>query len=346
MSLRGAISGFGEVAAQAHLAGWRTRPGVNIVAIHDPVSARRHHAINLIPNIRVYDNLELMLEGEALDFIDIASPPLFHAATARAALEAGAHVLVEKPLCLEPAEFDQLYALADRQSRLLMCVHNWRFAPAYRCSQELIAAGRLGDLRYLELHRLRTEPAGGVGSTGVGGERWRLDPKTGGGILIDHGWHAFYLAQWLMGGDPPIAVAARLGIREGTTVDDLADLRIDFPGDRMAHIHLSWRAPVRRTSAMIYGSNGIAEIESDRVVMHLRSGAAENFSVADAPDDSYHSAWFAGVAAEFEQALAEGNDGSLARQNRSQARSALGLLSLAIESSAAGGSTISLDQFV
>ena len=82
MILRGAISGFGEVAAQAHLAGWRTRPEVSIVAIHDPVSERRHHAMRLIPNIRVYDDLELMLDGERLDFVDVASPPAYHAATA------------------------------------------------------------------------------------------------------------------------------------------------------------------------------------------------------------------------------------------------------------------------
>lgn len=77
MTLRGAISGFGAVAARAHLPGWLSRPGVSIVAIHDPVAARRHHAINLIKNVRVYDDLELMLDGEALDFLDIASPRLF-----------------------------------------------------------------------------------------------------------------------------------------------------------------------------------------------------------------------------------------------------------------------------
>jgi predicted dehydrogenase len=103
--LRGAISGFGEVAARGHLAGWSARPGVQIVAIHDPVAARRHAAINLLRNIRVYDNLELMLDGERLDFVDIASPPAYHAAAARLALAAGVNVLVEKPLCLTRGEF-------------------------------------------------------------------------------------------------------------------------------------------------------------------------------------------------------------------------------------------------
>src|SRR5689334_17686527 len=99
--LRGAISGFGEVAARAHLAGWASRSDLAIVAVHDPIAARRHAAINLIRNIRVYDDLELMLDGEKLDFVDIASPPAFHAAAAQLVLRAGVHVLIEKPLCLE-----------------------------------------------------------------------------------------------------------------------------------------------------------------------------------------------------------------------------------------------------
>src|ERR1700687_4352221 len=96
--LRGTISGFGEVAARAHLAGWRTRENVAIGAIHDPVSERRHEAIRLIKNVRVYDDLELMLDGEAPDFVDVCSPPGLHHTAARAALGGGARVLGDKPL--------------------------------------------------------------------------------------------------------------------------------------------------------------------------------------------------------------------------------------------------------
>src|ERR1700691_3393931 len=125
--LRGAISGFGEVAARAHLAGWQTREAVSITAIHDPISERRHLALRLIKGVRVYDDLELMLDGEAPDFVDIASPPGFHAESVRLALNAGAHVLVEKPSCLNLSEFDELAALAAKRGRVLMCVHNWKY---------------------------------------------------------------------------------------------------------------------------------------------------------------------------------------------------------------------------
>jgi predicted dehydrogenase len=339
--LRGAISGFGEVAAQAHLAGWLTRPEIAIVAIHDPVAARRHMAINLLRHVRVYDDLDLMLDGEALDFVDIASPPAFHVAAARNALAAGAHVLVEKPACLIGTELAELEALAAERSRILMCVHNWKHAPAYRRAHELIAAGRLGDLRFLSLVRLRSGPAG-VGGAG-GGEPWRLNPKSGGGILIDHGWHVFYLMHWLMGGVAPPGISALLGKSDRLSLDDLADLRIEFPNGRLAHAHLSWRSPARRTSAVIYGANAMLEIERNRMVLTERSGGTqEDLSVSDIPDDSYHAAWFAGVAIDFERAIAEGCDGVTVCENRDEVRAAVALTEASARSAEASGTRISI----
>jgi predicted dehydrogenase len=339
MSLRGAISGFGDVAAQAHLAGWRTRPDVSIVAIHDPVVERRHQALRLIRNVRVYDDLELMLDGERLDFVDVASPPAFHAAAARMALEGGVHVLVEKPLCLNAGEFDELRAAASSRRRVLMCVHNWKHAAAYRVAHELVSAGRLGKVRYLALDRLRTAPAGV--SAGTGG-RWRLGAESGGGILADHGWHVFYLMRWLMGGSDPAAISAWLGTDADALVESVADLRVIFPGERIASAHLSWRSPVRRTRAMIYGSEAALEIEGERIILTARSGTGEDFSSSGETDDSYHSAWFAGMAAEFERAVGEGADSPLAAENLAEARAAYSMTQAARESYLQGSRAVKL----
>ena len=334
MKLRGVISGFGEVAARGHLPGWLTRNGVSIVAIQDPVGERRQAAMRLLKGARVYDDLGLMLDGEAPDFVDIASPPAFHPKAIRMALEAGLHVLCEKPLCLEPSELEDLAQLAEQRSRVLMCVHNWKHSPPFMVARHAIAAGRLGALRFISLDRLRTEPAGGAG-------KWRSERACGGGILIDHGWHAFYLVQSLMGGDAPQSVSAYLAHNEGGDLDDLADLRVVFPGERVARLHLSWRAPVRRTYTALYGEKAILEIEGDRVVLTERSGAVENLSVKDAPDDSYHSAWFSGVADDFERAIA-GPERTAGLRNLAEARSALRLIVAARESAAAGGAPVSL----
>lgn len=328
--LRGAISGFGEVAARAHLPGWRTRDGVSINVVHDPISERRHEAIRLIKNVRVYDDLELMLDGEAPDFVDIASPPGMHHEAARTALSAGAHVLVEKPLALTLAQFDELAALAAEKKRVLMCVHNWKYARAYAAARRAIERGTLGAIRFISLDRLRTEPAGAGGA----GAKWRASAASGGGILIDHGWHVFYLVHWILGGPPPVSISTRLESPAGSDVDDVADIRVRFANGALGRAHLSWRAPVRRTSAVIYGERAAIEIEGNRVTLTDRSGRTEDISVADLPDDSYHSTWFSGAADEFERAVAaEGTDSPVAIRNQTEARVALMLIEAARRSS-------------
>lgn len=321
MKLRGAISGFGEVAAKAHLAGWRTRENVTLGVIHDPVAERRHEAIRLIKNVRVYDDLELMLDGEAPDFVDIASPPALHGAAARTALNAGAHVLVEKPLSLSLAEFDEVAAVARARQRVLMCVHNWKFAPAYALARALVDEGRIGPVRSVSFERLRVEPAG----TGGPGAVWRTKGSSGGGILIDHGWHVFYLMQWLLRGESPRAVAATLFTNpEG--VEETAEVQVTFGAGQSARASLTWRAGRRRTHATLVGTNGSLEISSERLLLTEGQRPSEEFLVPDIADDSYHSAWFSGVAAAFESAISEGPGSAIARANLVEARTALAVI--------------------
>jgi predicted dehydrogenase len=308
---------------------------VEIVAIHEPVAARRQAALRAIKNIRVYEDLDLMLTGEAPDFVDIASPPAYHPGAARAALEAGAHVLVEKPLCLNTRELSDLRALAASKARLLICVHNWKHSPVYRRAFEEVSAGRLGTPRYCALSRLRTQQAGGA--------PWRIDPVIGGGgILIDHGWHVFYLMQWLMGERAPLSVTARLGIFPPGLVDEVADLTITYPGGVLGYIHLSWRAPARRTSALIYGDEGLLQIEENAITLICRSGASEVLTIAEEHDNSYHPAWFAALAQEFERAIAQGPQGQIALCNERETAGALAMLEAAKASHAVGGAPVML----
>jgi predicted dehydrogenase len=304
------------------------------VAIHEPIATRRQAALRAIRHIRVYEDLDLLLSGESPDFVDIASPPAYHADAAAAALEAGAHVLVEKPLCLNAGDFDHLCSLAASKKRLLFCVHNWKHSPAYRRAFDAVSAGHLGELHYCALTRLRTQHAGGA--------PWRIDPVIGGGgILIDHGWHTFYLMHWLMGGRAPQSVAARLGMFGGA-VEEVADLTATFEGGALGYIHLSWRAPARRTSAQLYGAEGMLEIEESNVRLIRRNGISEDLPVVEEADNSYHPAWFAALAGQFEAAIAQGPQGTIARQNQHEASVALSILTAAKASNAAGATPIAV----
>ncbi len=159
--LRGAISGFGQVVTHAHLPTYHARDDIEIVAVHEPVAERAYEASRLLPKARIYRDLEAMLEAERLDFLDIASPPEFHAVSAATALRAGVNVLVEKPLCLTLEECDRLTQLASRQGLVLYCVDNWRYAPSFRTAFALLKKGWLGELNELSFTRLRSVPAGG-----------------------------------------------------------------------------------------------------------------------------------------------------------------------------------------
>lgn len=337
--LQGAISGFGAMAARAHLPGWQSRNGVSIVAVHDPVRERRENAIYLIRNVRVYDDLAQMLRNETLDFVDIVSPPDGHASAARLALRAGVNVIVEKPLCLTAAEFQELINLGRRYRRLILCVHNWKYSPVYRRVHELIGAGVVGRVQYLSLVRMRSEPA----ATSSSGAGWRLSSAAGGGILIDHGWHCFYLAHWLLNGDRPMAVSSYFQFHRQSGVDDLADLRISFRDNRLVNVLLTWNAPVRRTGALVVGSTGVVEVEDNKIRVGRASGRSVEYSVSEASDDSYHPGWFASAAADFERVLKEGPDAEFARVNLAEAATALALTIAARKSAARDGALITVD---
>src|SRR5258708_38896134 len=142
---------------------------------------------------------------------------------------------------------------------------------------------------------------------------------------------------WLVGGETASEVAEHLGRPTGGDAEALADLRLVFPSGCVGRAHLSWRAPVRRTSAVIYGERAMVEIEGDRVTLTSRNGLVEDLSVADAADDSYHSAWFGAIAAEFERAIRAGPDSPIARDNLTEARTAIASIQAARESAGNGG---------
>ena len=109
---RGALIGLGNVAVHGHLPGWQAREDCEIVAATDASPARQAECRTRLPAARWHDSVESLLAGEALDFVDICTPPSSHAALIEAALSRGVHVLCEKPLVGAPDELARLAGLA------------------------------------------------------------------------------------------------------------------------------------------------------------------------------------------------------------------------------------------
>ena len=300
MALRGAIIGLGNVAVHGHLPGWLARKDVEIVAATDISPAREAEMRRHLPGARWYPNVDALWAGEPLDFVDICTPPGTHAALVRGALEGGRHVLCEKPLVTRPDDLEELAGLAAAHDRVLHTVHNWHHAPVVRRVTALLHEGAIGEVRSCTWHTLRAQPAG---SGAAGAASWRVDPAlAAGGILVDHGWHAFYIVQaWL--GRAPTRVCARLETRRHTEwpLEDTALIHLEYPQAR-AEILLTWAADERRNWARLEGTRGVILVEDDAVALAapgFREGGRRWPCPPALSSGSYHPDWFGAVADAF-----------------------------------------------
>ena len=305
--LRGAVVGYGFISAEGHIPTYLARskdPGdVEIAAIADVSPERRRAAQHALGGTKIYSDYETLLRAEAadLDFIDICTPPAYHAKIAHAALAAGLHVLCEKPLTINVEEARSLLKQAKSVERVLFPCHNYKHSPMIKKIRELIRAGRIGKIRSVTLNTYRNTHAKGV-------SEWNADWRrhhcySGGGIGVDHGTHSFYLAfDWL--GSYPTAVTAKVGnLQPGRydTEDDFTAV-VTFPTG-LAHVHLTWTAGARRLVYTIHGEQGTIAMHDDELEIETASGDVEKLTLPSDFGDSSHASWFNMLFEDFREAI-------------------------------------------
>jgi predicted dehydrogenase len=214
-------------------------PRTQVAAIAEPAPARRQAAATTVPHIRcVADAAELIADPD-IDAVAIATPIFSHYELAKAALGAGKHVLVEKPLTPSVAEAEDLAERASRAGRVLMVDHTFVYTPAVRKIREVIAAGELGRVLYLDSVRINLglfQPDYNV--------IWDLAPHDL--TIID-----FVLSQTL--GTTARWISA-IGVSHYGRHENLAYLTVGFDDGLLAHIHVNWVAPVKTRRMIIAGS--------------------------------------------------------------------------------------------
>src|SRR5438045_2983123 len=191
--MRGAIVGFGEVARHGHWPAYARCREVRIAAVVDRTEERRALARSLVPQVATFETLDELAAGMSVDFVDVCTPPALHPDPMLEAIARGWHVLCEKPFVVDPVLHERVRGCAVAAGVAVMPVHNWKFAPIIRNATRRYEAGLIGQLRLLdiEVSRLQAAPTADAIHT----SNWRRDPAlAGGGILMDHGWHAVYLA--------------------------------------------------------------------------------------------------------------------------------------------------------
>jgi predicted dehydrogenase len=187
------------------------------------------------PNARVTGDFDELLADDALDAVVIATPVPTHYELAKKALEAGKHVLVEKPPAMTAAEMDELVALASGADLVLMPGHLLLYHPGVLKLKELIDAGELGDVLC------------------VYGNRQNLGiVRTNENALWSLGVHDLSVILYLLDEEPSDAIAhGRDFLTEG--VEDVVFCYLRFPSGKIAHMHLSWLDPHKMRRMTVVG---------------------------------------------------------------------------------------------
>jgi predicted dehydrogenase len=171
------------------------------------------------------------------------------AAISLAAVEAGRHVLVEKPAGRELAEVQALAAAASKRGRIVKVGFNHRFHPAFQKAREIVDSGALGPLMFI---RARYGHGGRVGYE----KEWRAQPAiSGGGELIDQGSHLIDLSRWFLG-DMTVDYAAVPTLFWNMQADDNCFLALRSNSGQLAWLHASWTEWKNTFSFEIFGRDG------------------------------------------------------------------------------------------
>lgn len=185
---------------------------------------------------RITDRAVDVIEAPDCNLVIIATPSFTHYALAKAALEAGKHVLVMKPLATRLSEAEELCGLAERQGRLIAVDHTFVFTGAVRKMKELIAGGDIGDLYYFDSVRINL----GLIQTDVN-VVWDLAP------------HDVSIMDYLIGRDPVTVTAAGASHGDSPT-ENIAYLTVRFEGSLIGHVHVNWLAPAKVRRTIVGGS--------------------------------------------------------------------------------------------
>lgn len=336
--LKGAIIGFGFIATEGHLAALRQRQDLEIVAVFDQNIDRKDVAAKLLPHARFYTSIDDLFKNETLDFIDIATSPVSHIDYIRAAISRNLHVLCEKPLVLRDDHLAEISRYLNSGSKTVYTVHNWKFAPIFLKTSELIRSDIIGSVKHVRYEVLRTGPS--VAVADKSDVNWRLQPEvSGGGILVDHGWHAFYnICDWI--GKQPVNVQALLENRKfALTVEDTATVKIDF-GQSSADLFFTWAAGERRNTVTITGTRGELKILDDVIHCVCDKWEAKYPFPEALSKGSHHPEWYPFIVRDFIRSM---SDLEFRNNNFKEASVSLRLTTGAQRSYQSGGASVALD---
>lgn len=210
-----------------------------VAAIVDSDRARLESIARLYPHLALHSEIDAVLEDRKIDAVAIATPPRTHYELAKRAIEAGKHVLVEKPLAESYEAALDLGERAERRGVYLMADHTFLYTGSVEKLRALRESGDLGNIYYIDSVRVN------LGLFQESNVVWDLAP------------HDVSIINYVLG-EGPNAVSLQLGTCVHAETPDVAFLTMWYPNGCIAHVHLSWLSPVKVRRTMISGSRKMA----------------------------------------------------------------------------------------
>ncbi len=235
------------------------------VSSKSPERARSFALTHQVPGFGTY---EQMLSDESLDVVYVATTNNFHYDCAMAALEAGKHVVMEKPFTVNAKQADTLIEEARIRGVFMMEAMWTRFLPLMRRMREAVQQGGIGTVQLIDIcfgKRIQPEYA-----------RRLADPELGGGVTLDMGIYPLSFCSYLLGEIPEIQYASCR--KNDLGVDRLAVYQLEYPGGAFAHISCGYELPMENRG-VIYGTEGYITFDrfpsGDRFCLYHHQGANE-----------------------------------------------------------------------
>ncbi|CAH0122185.1 Glucose--fructose oxidoreductase [Paenibacillus sp. CECT 9249] len=276
-----AVIGCGSISKHRHIPEYAANPHVKLVAFCDPVIERAEQFAQLHGG-KAYSDYEEMLNKEKPDAVSVCTPNFVHAPAAIAAANAGAHVLVEKPMAASEAECEAMIEAARRTDVLLMVGHNQRYMPPHVKAKEILKSGVLGKVLTF---RTSFGHPGPESWSADGCESWFFRKREAiMGAMGDLGVHKSDLIRWLLE-DEVAEVAAMIGTldKADTDIDDNATCVLRMRSGAIGTLVASWTYyRGEDNSTVLWCEHGVIKIGTDpedQVIVELRNGSVEKYKV-------------------------------------------------------------------
>ncbi len=312
-----AIIGTGTIANSRHMRALSQHPAANVVAVYDVLGDRAQEFATKWNIPVAASDLGQVLENKDVDAVIVSTPPFAHMEPTLKALEAGKHVLCEKPFALDPQEAERMTKAAEKAGKhLAVCSADTRCDASMRRAHELASNGSLGDVYHVRSSQFRVRGRPGIDI--LKDVHWFLDSKrAGGGSLIDIGVYQLDVMLWLMGNPKvkTVLCTTKMGIGDPAPaplkqdVEDHAVVMFTTENGGSGILEITWSSNIAGANAfLVFGTKAGLRFNPLTYIKpgELNPRRASEEKVLDVPENDRSD--FGNVSVQFVDAILAGRE--------------------------------------